>query len=53
MISRWRLTTSSYSTHTFADVEVVPLNADLRLFNGLADHAMLDRFVFGEAGCLH
>ena len=33
-----------------ANVKVVAFDADLRLLNGLADHAVLDRLVFREAG---
>ena len=31
----------------------MPFNAHLRLLDGLADHAVLDGFVFGEAGGFH
>ena len=39
--------------HALADIEVVPFDAHLSLLDGFADHAVLDGFVFWEAGCLH
>ena len=38
---------------SLANVKIVALDANLRLLNRLADHAMLNSFVFRESGCLH
>ena len=39
--------------HALANIKVVTFDADLRLLDGLADHAVFDRFVFREAGGFH